>query len=350
MNCTQHDYTGKTIYIGIDVHKKTYCCVCVCDGEVIRRAGMPATPQGLVQYVHHFFKGATIKTAYEAGFSGFYLHRYLHRHGIDNIVVHPGSIEVSLYDRVKTDRRDACRIALQLSTCRLKAIYVPPEEQESKRCVSRFRQSTLELRRRVGNQLKSVLLLHNLIDLNDHTKISSKWIIQKLSELKEQKCPDGLMYIVEMYVEQWTSLTDQLKQVKQKLKQQSLSDRHVHELYESVPGIGLIHGCELANELGDMKQFLNIRHLFSFIGLTPGEYSSGDHIRRGSITRQGRPVLRKILIEAAWIAITKDANLKIIYERIAQNRGSKRAIVGIARRLVGRIRACLLNNTRYEIQ
>ena len=61
-------------------------------------------------------------------------------------------------------------------------------------------------------------------------------------------------------------------------------------------------------------------------------------------------MLRKILIEAAWVAITKDANLKIIYERIARNRGAKRAIVGIARRLVGRIRACLLNNTRYEIQ
>ena len=74
-----------------------------------------------------------------------------------------------------------------------------------------------------------------------------------------------------------------------------------------------------------------------------------EHVRQGHISRQGRAVLRKILVEAAWVAITKDPCLRKIYERISSKCGAKRAIIGIARRLVGRIRSCLLSGKPYEI-
>lgn len=150
------------------------------------------------------------------------------------------------------------------------------------------------------------------------------------------------------YAEEWESLTEKMKEIQGQLKNQVECENELHLIYESVPGIGLIYARELANELGDMSQFRNEKQLFSYTGLTPREYSSGDHIRQGHITRQGRPVLRKILVEASWIAITKDPSLREIYNRLS-HRGGKRAIVGVARRLVERIRSCLLNGTFYEI-
>lgn len=269
---------------------------------------------------------------------------------IESIVVHPGSIEVSSRDRVKTDKRDALKIAIQLAAGRLKGIYVPCEEQESRRCVSRLRHNIIKLRTQVGNQVKSLLFTQNLIDGKDDTRVTSKWLFQKQLEMKELNYPEEFMYTVDQYIFQWEELTRHLKKIQEKLKVQALYDIKIQRIYESVPGIGLIHGRELANELGDMKQFHNEKQLYNFTGLTPSEHSSGEHVRQGKISRQGRSILRKILIEAAWITITKDAHLQEIYERISRTRGKKRAIVGVARRLVGRIRACLSSDTLYKIK
>ena len=98
-----------------------------------------------------------------------------------------------------------------------------------------------------------------------------------------------------------------------------------------------------------MKQFHNEKKLFSFTGLTPSEHSSGEHTRLGHISRQGNPILRGILIEAAWVAIKQDEGLDEIFQRIAKKSGKKRAIVGIARRLIGRIRSCVLTGALYQI-
>lgn len=86
-------------------------------------------------------------------------------------------------------------------------------------------------------------------------------------------------------------------------------------IYRSVPGIGPISARVLANELGDMSQFSNERQLFSYLGLTPTEHSSGEHVRQGHITRQGKPILRKILTQVAWKAIYLDDSLRKVHER-----------------------------------
>ena len=347
---TKRDYTGKTVFVGIDVHKKTYSCAALCDNSVVKRDTLPACPDGLVTYINDVFPGAaSVKTAYEAGFSGFYLHRYLLKNKIDNIVVHPASIEVSSRDRVKTDKRDALKIATQLSAGRLRGVYVPCSEQEARRTITRLRANIMTSRTRVSLRLKSLLFTQNMIQNDDDTRITLKWIQQKYRDVKKLNNAD-FVYTVEHYISYWKTLTEQLKQIHKKLNEQALSDAALHTIYESVPGIGLIHGRELANELGDMSQFKNIKQLYSFTGLTPSQYSSGEHIRYGSMSRQGRSVLRKILIEAAWVAITKDAHLHGVYERLSSNRGKKRAIVGVARRFVGRIRACIVRKTHYTVE
>lgn len=346
-----YSYKNKVVYTGIDVHKKTYSCVSICDGCVVKRDTMPAKPDLLLRYLKNTFHDAvSINTAYEAGFSGFHLHRCLVDGGINNIVVHPGSIEVASRDCVKTDKRDALKIATQLSVGRLHKNFVPSQNREEKRSVSRLRTALMRKRLRAGQQVKALLFTQGFIACDDDTTLCDKWLVEKLDEVSKANFSDDFCFTINHYASQWRYFNQCIKDVEKRLAMQALEDDGLQKIYQSVPGIGDIHARQLVNELGDMKQFKNEKKLFSYTGLTPSEHSSGERIWHGHITRQGNPMLRHILVEAAWVAITKDPNLKEIMDRISHTSGKKRAIVGIARRLIGRIRACVLSGTLYEIK
>ena len=170
------DYNGKTVYLGIDVHKKTYAVTAICEGQIVKRDTLKAEASFLVSYCNKHFPGAKIETAYEAGFSGFHLHRYLLEHGINNRIVHAASIEIASGNRIKTDKRDSLRLATQLSVGRLKGIFVPSREREDARTITRLRESFVRKRSSVGVQLKALLFQHGFIPHNSVQKVSPKWI------------------------------------------------------------------------------------------------------------------------------------------------------------------------------
>jgi transposase len=340
------DYSGKTVYVGIDVHKKTYAVTCVCEGEVVKQGSMIASAEGLYTFLRRYFPGASINSAYEAGFSGFVLHRYLVNQGVNNRVVHAASIEISSRDRVKTDKRDSLKIAQQLSAGRLRGIRVPSVEREAYREITRLREKLASDKRRVGNRFKSLLYRQGLIGAEDVPVVTKKWLEKIVSDYQGN---ESIKYVLETLREEWLNLHVQLKRVTEALATQAQTDAAIDMIYQSTPGIGPYHARVLANELEDMKQFTNEKQLFSFTGLTPREYSSGEHKRQGHITRQGRSILRKTLLLAAWVAIKKDSALLKIFERISKTAGKKRAIIAIARRLIGRIRSCFINGCLYEL-
>jgi len=341
-----NDYTDKTVFIGIDVHKKTYAITCICEGEIVKRDTLKASYIYLMKYIHKYFVGAKIKTVYEAGFSGFGLHRYLLSEGIETIVVHAASVEISARDRVKTDKRDSLKLATQLSHGRLKGIHVPTPEREAYREVSRMREKVARDKRRVGTRLKSLLSRQGLLGADDDDEISEKW----LNKVAKFECDESIKYSIQVCIDEWRFLKKQIKEIDTKLAKQALADEKLENIYRGAPGIGPVHARVLANELEDMKHFTNEKHLFSFTGLTPSEHSSGEHKRLGHISRQGRSILRKTLIQAAWVAIYKDPSLMMIFERTLRTAGKKRAIVGVARRLVGQIRSCLKSNKPYRFR
>ena len=94
-------YTGQRVYVGIDVHKATYAVTCVCQRRIVKSATVPADPGRLAESLPRWFPGATLLSAYEAGFSGFVLHRVLAAAGITNIVVNPASVAVAANDRAR---------------------------------------------------------------------------------------------------------------------------------------------------------------------------------------------------------------------------------------------------------
>lgn len=338
------DYNGKVVYLGIDVHKKTYAVTAICEGQVVKKDTLKAEPSSLVSYCKKRFPGARIETAYEAGFSGFYLHRYLEENGIKSRVIHAAGVEIASGNRVKTDKRDSLRLATQLSVGRLKGIHVPSREREDARIVTRLRETFVQKRTSVGGQIKGLLYQHGLIAHDSNEKVSPKWI----QRLLEKQLPQGLMFAIKQFSTLWLELNERIKGIDEQMASQAKKEGALEMLYRSVPGIGPVVARTLANELGDMSQFGNERQLFCYTGFTPSEHSSGEHVRQGHISRQGKPVFRKLLVQSAWTAIRLDNGLREIFDRISAKAGSKRAIVAIARRLIGKIRACLRTGCMYE--
>lgn len=340
------NYTAKTIYLGMDVHKKTYAVTAICDGQVVKRDTLRADPSILINYCKKYFPGAEIYSAYEAGFCGFHLHRCLMNEGINNIVVDAAGIEVAVADRVKTDKRDSLKLATHLSLGKLKGIFIPSIEQEDRRAVTRLRDTFVCERSRLACQLKALMYQYGLIGADDERIVSPKWI----KELGALKLLPGLKFALSHYCSLWLHVNGKIGEIDQEITTQANQDGPTEMMYRSVPGIGPTSARVLANELGDMSQFNNERQLFSYMGLTPSEHSSGEHIRQGHITRQGRPLLRKILIQVAWKAIKLDNSLRTIYEQLSKRVGGRKAIVGIARKIIGRIRACFRTGELYRIE
>lgn len=342
MKVARVDYSGKRVFVGIDVHKNRYAIAAYCDGAVAKKWSAEADPEAVAAQLCRYFEGAQISSAYEAGFSGFRLHRILSAAGIASRVVNAASLEVKSNDRVKTDKRDAKKIAEQLAAGKPRAIDVPSEEVEQRRSLTRGREQAVERRKVIGNQLK-MKLSYLGIDYSEQSKISEtflKWV-EKLEVTGSHK------FVLREFLDAWRQETKRIKRYEQELTKQAANDP-LESIYRSAPGIGKISSRTLSNELGDMARFDNERQLFSSMGLTPGEYSSGERIRKGHISRQGSPRLRALLTEAAWRAIAEDQSLKIFYTRVARTRDSKRAIIAVARKLLGRLRHCLMHKVMWQ--
>lgn len=340
------NYIAKKVFLGIDVHKKTYAITAICDDLVVKRDTLRADPLILIKYCKKYFSGAEIYSAYEAGFCGFHLHRCLKSEGINNIVVDAAGIEVAVADRVKTDKRDSLKLASHLSLGKLKGIFIPSIEQEDCRAVTRLRDTFVCERSRLACQIKALMHQYGLIKADDERMVSPKWI----KNLKALELLPGLKFALSHYCSLWLHINGEITEIDQEIAIQAKMDGAIEMIYRSVPGIGPTSARVLANELGNMSQFNNERQLFSYMGLTPSERSSGEHIRQGNITRQGKPILRKILIQIAWKAIKLDNSLKNSYEQLSKRVRGKKAIVGIARRIIGRIRACFRTGELYRME
>lgn len=335
-------YTGKTIFLGIDVHKKTYSITTI-DGEVINQKSFSASPEVLLAYCKRAFPGACIKSAYEAGFCGFGLHRFLIENGIDNIVVHPANIEVQSRNLKKTDKRDSKKIAQQLAARRLESVYIPTQAQEHRRYVSRLRETFVKQRTRLAIQLKAFLNVNGLLPNGKRPKMSKKYA----KVLLKLKIDENLQYCITKFVKSWLIASKEVKEIEKRLRCLNREEEILYNVCRKIVGFGETISIYLLHELGDTMQFANEAKLFSYCGLTPSEHSSGEHKRLGHITHQGKSALRKNLVQASWVAIRKDPYFEQYFKKSSSRIGSQRAIVAVARKLLGRLRCAMKKREHY---
>ena len=173
----QHrSYVGQHAYVGIDVHKDTYTVTSLHNKRIVKTATVPADPTGLTASLLRWFPDARLAAVYEAGFSKFVLHRALIKGGITNLVVHPASVAVAANDRVKTDRRDSKKLALDLADGRLRGIYVPTEAAALARLLPRTRAQLVEHRATIARQMKAKLHQFGLIAPASRRLLSNRYL------------------------------------------------------------------------------------------------------------------------------------------------------------------------------
>lgn len=336
---------SSTIYVGIDVHKKSWH-VTIRTAERQDWSGSIAADWEVLERVLSRYSKRKVVAVYEAGFSGFWLYDRIVAWGADCIVTPPSLIPSEYGNRVKTDRRDSAKLALLLSRDLLKAVWVPDAEARSHRQVLRRRRQLVGDRIRLQCRIKSELACFGL----PFPEIQGKWTQTFEQHLWQIRFADRWQTeSFQRLLTQYRMVSELIAQQTRLLKELSVTKRYREAVQRlcSMPGIGLLTAMELLLELGDFTRFTRSSKLAAYVGLTPSQYSSGEKVRLGRITGIGKPQLRASLIEAAWMLIRKDAAQRLRYEQLRQRCGSKRAIVAMARRLLLVARRLLLDQQNY---
>jgi len=332
------------IFVGIDVHRNQWHVTCTQGDEVIDRCTMVPIVEQLLKRLNKF-KGLEVYTVYEAGFTGFYLHKELKKHGVNNIVCAPNRIPKESGNLVKTDKRDSLKLATCLKNKSIKGIHIPTDNQLNHREILRMRRQFSSDKTRVINRIKSMLIQYDI-------KIDVVGIPKKVRrELLKLDLPDKILMMVRLNLELLEKLEETISEIDASLDAQMETEHYKANflLLRTIPGIGRICAAALLMEIGDFTRFSNTKKLASYLGLTPSEFSSGEKVRRGHITGQKNAWLRGLLIEASWKLVSKDPIMSQKFHRIWGGKGSKkRAIVAIARRLIICIRAMMLSNETFD--
>jgi transposase len=293
--------TASVIYVGMDVHKDSIVIAIAPEGRE------PA--QGLATIVNDWAKlhktlksltknGEVLHICYEAGPTGFGLCRKLREAGMECIVVAPSLVPGKAGDRVKTDRRDACKLAHFLRSGDLTEVHVPEAAVEAIRDLERSRDDAKCAERATRHQLSKFLLRNDrrYDEGRAWTKRHMDWVRKQKFALPAQQ------YVLEDYVKAVEDMGERVERLT-KAMAELVQDTVLAPLataLQAFRGISLVSGVTIAAEVGDLKRFQTPQQFMSYVGLVPSEDSSGQRRKQGRITRCGNGHLRRMVVEAAW--------------------------------------------------
>lgn len=353
---TMHNPQNYDMSIGIDTSKKSYALTYRDWQQREKSLKMPADPQALHGYFQKRFASKRLLYVYEAGPTGYDLYDYLNTQNQTCLVVHPPSIKKAATDRVKNNRIDSRTLAQQALGGQLRGIRVPNEVYRQLRHLATTRQQYVQDAQRTKQRIKSLLLFEN-IQLPKDAEACQHWSARYRQALKQVPVKnETIRFKLNMHLDDLEQLHQKIllvhKQLRLFYRQHPELQGHIQYL-RSIPGFGFVVSMYLLSRIGDPQDLRNIRELGAFAGVVPCEHSTGENTRKGSITHMGDKVLRGLLIEAAWIAIRKDKELNGFYHRIRSrnsvSKGSKVAIVAVARKLTHRAYRVLKEQRPYVI-
>jgi transposase len=287
-------------YVGLDVHKDAIVIAVADQGRADAKvlATIPHDFMSVSKALARLGPPDSLSCCYEAGPTGFGLARRLKDAGWGCVVIAPSLVPVQAGCRIKTDRRDAAKLAHYLRSGDLTVIHVPDEATEAIRDLERARDDAKRAERVARHQLAKFLLRHGRIyqGKTSWNEAHRSWIAKQAfaEPAQERVLADGLSA-----VEQATARVDQLTGDLRELSA-NWSLAPLVTALQALRGIEMVSAVTLAAEIGDFRRFAHAGDLMAFVGLVPSESSSGGSRRQGRITRTGNAHVRRILVEAAW--------------------------------------------------
>lgn len=317
------------IYVGMDVHKETITLASVGEGRkdtIIDPATIPHEELAIKRHFQGLKKqGYEIHACYEAGVTGYPLYRYLIAQGIHCTVAAPGRIPHENADRIKTDKKDAIKLARLLKNGSIVPVHVPGEQEEALRDYLRARD---DLRVDLGRNRQR--LMKFLMRKGLRYPAGKYWTKEHIRWLNQIHFDDSLLQ---------ATFNDYYARIRVQDENLKSMDHTIRDIAETEPfadrvgilrsfrGIDYLTAMFLICEVSDFQRFPTAGAFMSFLGLVPGEYSSGKKRRQTGITRAGSPLLRRILVEAAWQHRFPGTGSKAV---AARRTGQAPAVIAIA--------------------
>lgn len=345
------DFNGQNIYVGFDVHLRSWTVTIMTEKLTHKTFTQPPNPETLYHYLIRTFPGGVYHSAYEAGFCGYWIHNALIKFGVNSMVVNPADIPTTGKEKVmKTDLRDSVKIARSLRNGDLAPIYVPSLTTLDDRGLVRTRAMLAKDLTRYKNRIKSFLHFRGIELPEAFNKPKSYWSNRFTKWLEDLEIPEpsgkaSLNALLIQINHTRASVLLVTRQIRELAKSDRYRDRQ--KFLQSIPGIGILTAMIILTEIETIDRFANVDQFCGFIGLVPSTDSTGDHEVIGDITPRGHSVLRSAIIESAWVAARLDPALIKSYHDYCKRMEPNKAIIRIARKLISRIRFVLKNNQPY---
>jgi transposase len=345
-------FEGQNIFIGIDVHKKSWQVSIVVDNVFFQTFHQSPDVSSLLSCLNRNFPKGVYYSVYEAGFSGFWLHHQLTKSGINSIVVHPADVPTTGKEKIyKDDSRDSRKLARSLSNGDLTAIHIPQMRTVHDRKLLQSRVCIVKNMVQYKLRIKGLLNFYGVDIPKEFIDKKNCWSLRFIHWLKEisgsmDVSEEHLLFLIRQLEHFRSELLSVTRSIRNLSKDSAYQKKML--LLQSVPGIGLLTGMSLLTEIEDVKRFGNIDALCNYMGLVPICHNSGESTNVGTITPRSHS-LRNMLIESAWCAIRKDAAMLKAYTELCKRMHPNKAIVRIARKLLARVKHVLDNNVAYKI-
>lgn len=324
-------------WIGIDDHADKWTIAQFRGDEERPAKEFELVPDGsgyrrLVKFLKEL--DGEVRVAYEAGPCGYELYRRLSKAGLKCRVAAPALTPRKPGERVKTNRRDAIKIARLQRSGELTYVVVPDEERESLRDLIRSRQS---VQKDVGRIRKQII--HLLLRYGHRYRDGQSWTLRFWSWLKKvELCGTHSRFVLAEMISELEHRIDQLRRYDEQVELAAQKAEYQPYLgaLRTLRGISTLSAMTILCELGDLRRFATAPKLMAAIGVVPSEYSTGDKTNRFSITKTGNAHVRRIVVEAAWHYQRRPSAGRTIK---ARRKDQPRAIVDIAEKCEKRLNA-----------
>ena len=327
------------IYVGMDVHKESYslCCYSMETQTFFSECTLPAVPKNIVAYLKRVATRqdhpCEFRCGYEAGSLGFSLYSFLHEADISCVIMAPTTI-LRNGKKVKTDRLDAQQLAQALAFGGYRAVHIPTEEDGQVREYIRMRGFYKEQLKKTKQVITSFCLRHGLV----YSGTKKYWTAVHRNWLQHLQLPGLLQETLEEYISAYDSLMQKLERVEQRIEEVAHQDSYQESVGHlcCFRGIATMTAMTTLVEIGDFHRFATAKQFTAYLGLVPGESSSGGSIRRLSLTKAGNRIVRTVLIEAVQSYTRGKVCIKSKAVR-ARQKGQPAEIIGYADKATHRL-------------
>jgi transposase len=331
-------------FVGIDLHKKTIT-VCVVDQErkVQKRATLYCVE---AQRIADFFRGlGAFAAVVEATASYEWLWQLLEPLAQRLVLAHPKKLRVIAESKNKSDRLDAFVLAEFLALDMIPPAYRPTPRQRQHRALVRQRQQIRRALVRARNRLRHLLANYNADRRDLFTAAGLAYLAGVPVSAADRFVRDQLVATWEHHREQLAAITKELAALAKKAPK---AERAARECLASAPGVGPVTLDVLLSEIGDIGRFRSNPKVVAYAGLAPGQRESAGRKKELGITKEGSRLLRWAMVQMAWRVVRPAGRWRAVFERLRQRRGAKKAIVAVARRLLGVLATLWRTGQRYR--